>query len=224
MKTTLKALSILLGYPSAELQEAAPEIRRALIDEGALAPAVLRRLDALLSRLETGELIDLQADYTDLFDRSRNLSLHLFEHVHGESRDRGQAMIDLGQQYLDRGFAMTTNELPDFLPLFLEFLSFLPDREAKDWLAQPAHVFAALEERLSERQSPYAAIFAALIALPKAKPDRQALDELRRRMAEHDAKTIDEIWEEAPVMFGPNAHEMGGPTGVVAKIRAALRR
>src|SRR5690606_28340573 len=118
------------------------------------------------------------------------LSLHLFEHVHGDSRERGQAMIDLGQQYIDRGFVMRAAELPDFLPMFLEFLSCLPPDEAREWLSEPAHVLAVLEQRLSERDSSYAAVFGALVALPAAKPDPEAVAELRERTKGEDDKSI----------------------------------
>lgn len=223
MKLTLRAMSALLGYPSAELQDHVRDIREALRAEAALPAPVLGRLEPLLRSFETEELLDLQAAYSELFDRSRSLSLHLFEHVHGESRERGQAMIDLGQQYMDRGFIMEAGELPDFLPMFLEFLSCSPANEAREWLGQPAHVLAALEQRLCERGSPYAAVFSALLALPDARPDPAALAELREQMAAEDEKSIDEVWEDAPVDFSAPVHA-GGPTGLIAKIRAARRK
>ncbi|WP_027132537.1 nitrate reductase molybdenum cofactor assembly chaperone [Geminicoccus roseus] len=223
MRMTLRAMSLLLGYPSAELQAHVGELRAALRAEGALPPEALRRLEPLLRSFETEDLLDLQAAYSELFDRSRALSLHLFEHVHGDSRERGQAMIDLGQQYVDRGFVMEVAELPDFLPMFLEFLSCSPPREAREWLGEPAHVLAVLDQRLSERDSPYAAVFHALLALASAMPDRAAVEELEQRTAPKAEKSIDEEWEDAPVNFGAPVPDHGGPTGVVAKIRAARR-
>lgn len=223
MKLTLRALSALLGYPSAELKDHIRELRAALYAEAALPAEALKRLEPLIRSFETEDLLDLQAAYSELFDRSRLLSLHLFEHIHGESRGRGQAMIDLGQQYVDRGFIMETAELPDFLPMFLEFLSCSTPAEAREWLTEPAHVLAVLEQRLSERESPYAAIFHALVALPSAKPSLAAIAELQNRAKPEDEKSIDEEWEEAPVNFGAPVHDGGGPTGVIAKIRAARR-
>lgn len=221
MRRTLRAMSALLGYPSAELQEHVGELRVALHAEAALPAEALRRLEPLLRSFETEELLDLQAAYSELFDRSRALSLHLFEHVHGDSRERGQAMIDLGQQYVDRGFIMEVAELPDFLPMFLEFLSCSPPAEAREWLGEPAHVLAVLEQRLSERNSPYAAIFHALSTLPGTRSDRASVAELRDRV--EDEKSIDEEWEDAPVNFGAPLQDGGGPTGLIAKIRAARR-
>jgi nitrate reductase delta subunit len=219
MRLTLRALAALLGYPSAELQAHIPELRDALA-ERALPRAARRRLDPLLDRLETGDLLELQADYSELFDRSRSLSLHLFEHVNGDSRERGQAMIDLGRQYLDRGFLLDSPELPDFVPVFVEFASCLPPAEARAMLAEPAHVFAALEERLTKRGSRYAAVFGALLAAAGTRPDREALAELEAKAPSDDPAKIDEEWEEKAVTF-TGAHDMGGPTGIVARLRAA---
>lgn len=224
MILTLRALAALLGYPTAELQAHAAEVRQAIEREQMLPHAERRRLEPLLRRLETEDLLDVQAVYSELFDRSRSLSLHLFEHVHGDSRERGQAMIDLGRQYIDSGFLLEANELPDFVPVFLEYASCLPPREASETLGQPAHVFAALAERLDRRGSDYAAIFHALVALAGVRPDADALAEIARNTPEDDPARIDEEWEEAPVSFSSGgAHEMGGPTGVVAKIRASNR-
>ena len=224
MMLTLRALAVLLGYPSAELKAHAGELRETLDREQALSRSERRRLEPLLQRFEQEDLLDLQAAYSELFDRSRSLSLHLFEHVHGDSRERGQAMIDLGKQYADSGFFLEASELPDFVPVFLEYASCLPPAEAREVLGQPGHVFAALAERLDKRGSAYAAIFFALVALAGVTPDAEALAEIDRNTPEDDPSRIDEEWEEAPVSFSSGgAHEMGGPTGVVAKIRASNR-
>ncbi|MFY9600213.1 MAG: nitrate reductase molybdenum cofactor assembly chaperone, partial [Pseudolabrys sp.] len=170
MIKTLKALSVLLTYPTIELQHAAGEIGEA-IDAGQMIPARVRnQLRTLLTEIATGDLYDLQERYVLLFDRTRSLSLHLFEHVHGESRDRGQAMIDLKSQYEQHNLFMSAAELPDFVPLFLEYLSLLPAQEACEILGQPGHIFAAMAERLRKRQSAYEAVFRALVALAAAKP------------------------------------------------------
>jgi nitrate reductase delta subunit len=224
MKMTLRALAALLSYPSEDLKSHAGELRMAVADERALAVAERDRLEPLFRALEMDELLDLQAAYSELFDRSRSLSLHLFEHVHGDNRERGQAMIDLGQQYLASGFFLEANELPDFVPVFLEYASCLPPSDARETLGQPAHVFAALAERLDKRQSLYAAIFHGLVALAGVRPDVAALAEIDQNTPAEDPKEIDAEWEEAPVSFNNSgAHEMGGPTGVVAKIRASNR-
>lgn len=225
MKLTLRGLAALLSYPSAEIGQHVAEIRSAFAEEGALSRAERRRLEPLLDALETGDELDLQAGYSELFDRSRSLSLHLFEHVHGDSRERGQAMIDLGQQYGAAGIFLDANELPDFIPVFLEYVSCLAPAEARETLAQPAHVFAALADRLDDKGATYAAIFHALVALAARQPSAAEKAELATEDAgEDDPDRIDAEWEEAPVSFEhAGAHAMGGPTGAVAKIRAANR-
>ena len=224
MILTLRSLAALLGYPSAELQQHAADLRGVIERERLLPAAERNRLEPLLARFGSDDLLDLQSTYSELFDRSRSLSLHLFEHVHGDSRERGQAMIDLGRQYMDSGVYLDTSELPDFIPVFLEYASCLPLGEARETLAQPAHVFAALAERLDKRGSDYAGIFHALVALAGIRPDAAAVAEVDQNTPSEDPVTVDEEWEEAPVSFSAGAaHEMGGPTGVVAKIRASNR-
>jgi nitrate reductase delta subunit len=112
-----RILSALLSYPQAELQAAVPEIRQALADE----PDSLESLEPLLDYLSTTALIPLQENYVGTFDRTPSVALHLFEHIHGESRDRGQAMVDLIEEYRRHGFEPEASELPDYVPLFLEF-------------------------------------------------------------------------------------------------------
>ena len=224
MNRTFKGLSALLSYPSAELQHAAGEIGAAF-DADRLLPAPLRRqLQILLDELASGDLYDLQERYVLLFDRTRSLSLHLFEHVHGESRDRGQAMIDLKAQYEQAGLFISAAELPDFLPLFLEYLAVLPASQACETLGQPAHIFAAIAERLRKRRSSYEAVFRALIALASAKPKDEEVSALLD-LPDPDATdlaALDAAWEDAPVNFGPGAGD-GCKDGLIARIRGALR-
>ena len=224
MIKTFKALSVLLTYPTAELQQAAGEISEA-IDAGRMIPASIRKqLHTLLTELATGDLYDLQERYVLLFDRTRALSLHMFEHVHGESRDRGQAMIDLKAQYEKNNLFMSAAELPDFVPLFLEYLSMLPAQEACDTLGQPAHIFAAMAERLRKRESSYEAVFRALVALAAAKPKETEVAALLT-LPDPDATdlaALDAAWADEPVNFGPGAGD-GCKDGLMARVRGALR-
>ena len=152
MRKTLKVLSALLSYPTAELQAAVPEMRAALDAEARLPQKNRDRLDRLLEEIAAGDLYDLQERYVLLFDRTRSLSLHLFEHVHGESRDRGQAMVDLKALYERHGLFMSSSELPDHLPLFLEFLSQIPEAEARGLIEETAHILEAIRQRLKKRK------------------------------------------------------------------------
>ena len=222
MNRTLKALSALLSYPTEELRDAAGEIGLVLARDKHLPSDVWPQLSKLITEIATGDLYDLQERYVLLFDRTRSLSLHLFEHVHGESRDRGQAMIDLKSQYEQAGLDMTASELPDFLPLFLEYLAVCPLTEACATLGQPAHIFAALAERLRKRKSAYEAVFHALIALSAAKPkddEVSALLNLPDPEAD-DLAALDAAWEDEPVKFGAGD---GCKDGLVARVRGAMR-
>ena len=224
MHKTLKVLSALLTYPTAALVDAVPELAEALESEGLVPPAARRALDVLLEELVTHDLYDLQECYVLLFDRTRALSLHLFEHVHGESRDRGQAMVDLKAVYERAGLQPATSELPDYLPLFLEFLATRPMAEALDLLAEPAHIIAALAERLAKRGSSYQGVFQALVALAKADPRSP---EVARLLATPDPdaadlEALDAGWEEEEVTFGPAALACG-KDGLIAKLRAGRR-
>jgi nitrate reductase molybdenum cofactor assembly chaperone NarJ/NarW len=224
MSKTLKALSALLSYPSADLQQACGEISEAIENEKGLAFGVREQLHRLLTELAGGDLYDLQERYVLLFDHTRSLSLHLFEHVHGESRDRGQAMIDLKAQYEKAGLVPNAAELPDFVPLFLEFLSTLPATEARDLLAQPAHIFAAMAERLRKRRSSYESIFRALVALAAAKPKDDEVSALLA-LPDPDATDMaarDAAWADEAVSFGPGAND-GCKDGLIARIRGGLR-
>jgi nitrate reductase delta subunit len=220
MKMTLRSLAVLLAYPSEEIRAHVDDIREALASERALPRAALRRLEPLMERLATDEVLEAQSAYTELFDRARSLSLHLFEHVHGDSRERGQALIDLGSQYMACGLMMKGGELPDFIPVFLEYVSCLPPGEAREALGQPVHVFAALEKRLADRGSDYAAVLGAAVALAGVRPDRNALAELDEKAPSDDPARIDQDWEETAVTF-TGAHAMGGTGGLGARLRLA---
>ena len=211
---TLKLLSALLCYPSEDLIAAMPEIR-------ALIPASHHAaLLPLIDGLADGDLLDLQSDYVEAFDLGRRLSLHLFEHVHGESRDRGQAMVDLAQLYEKAGLYLAPDELPDYLPSFLEYLSVLPESEATANLAETAPILLALHEAAAARGTPYAALFSVLVSLAGAAPSvvEAAVPELP------DLEQLDAEWEEAEVRFGPGESDGGCSTDRLrTRLRAANR-
>ncbi|MCC5993098.1 MAG: nitrate reductase molybdenum cofactor assembly chaperone [Rhodobacteraceae bacterium] len=202
---TYRALSALLIYPTVELQAAIPDIRQTLSQEGLLDPAHLTSLDPLLASLETGDLYDLQERYVLLFDRSRTLSLNLFEHIHGESRDRGGAMVDLLETYRAGGFDLVGPELPDHLPVLLEFLSTQDPDQARATLADAGHIILALAERLARRESVYAPVLQALVALAQVQPTPEADALLSAKDDDpEDLQALDAVWEEAQVTFGPD--------------------
>jgi nitrate reductase delta subunit len=209
---TYKVLSALLDYPSAALVAALPELQVALDHDGALLKPVRVRLDTFFRDLESKDLLDAQEQYVALFDRVRSLSLNLFEHVHGESRDRGQALVDLRALYARSGLDFVGPELPDHLPAFLEFLSRLEPVAAKELLGETVHVLESIAARLAKRASPYAAVFEALLALA----ERTQVDSVPfapEEADEDDLAALDAQWEEQPA-FGP------GPGCAAAQPRA----
>ena len=188
---SLRVLARLLGYPDAELRDHLSELQQALHEERALTPMRINELDALIAQLSGPASLDTEAAYVELFDRGRATSLHLFEHVHGDSRERGPAMIDLAQTDEKAGLFLAEGEMPDFLPVVLEFTSTQPPREAREFLAEMAHIFNAIFAALQQRNSAYAAVLGALLELAGEKPQPVliAADE-----------PLDTVWAE-PVVF-----------------------
>lgn len=217
---TFKVLAALLVYPEQELIESLPEMAAILEAEGALPRAEKRALEALIADLRDADLMGAQARYVALFDQSRSLSLHLYEHSHGESRDRGQAMVNLLNHYRANGLEPGTSELPDFLPLFLEFLSTRPASEARALLGQAVWVVALLRARLERRDAPYAAVFRAIEALAPNRADEAAIRETVAGEARDDTPdALDKAWEEAPVTF---RDDPGAATGSGCSAAAAM--
>lgn len=206
MDRSFKAFSLILSYPTVQLQAAMPEISAVILSDTRMTTACRGLVAPLMDHLASADIYDLQETYVGLFDRSRTLSLNLFEHVHGESRDRGGAMVSLVETYRDAGFDPATSELPDHLPVLLEFLSMRPFAEAQDTLADAAHIFAALSERLVRRESGYAAVFAALLQISGQKADIAAVTELLQQPEDDpdDLEALDKVWEESEVTFGPD--------------------
>jgi nitrate reductase delta subunit len=196
----LKALAALLAYPAPALVDALPEIREVIDAERLLPRADKARLYALANELAVADLLDAQERYVALFDRGRATSLHLFEHVHGDSRDRGQAMVDLKNVYADAGLALAGHELPDYVPAVLEYLSLRPRDEVREMLGDCAHILRKVGEALVARRSTYSAVFAALLAI--AKQPGLAAELSQAAVDTPDDKSLDEEWLDPPVLFG----------------------
>ena len=185
-----RVLSLLLDYPEQPLIDALPELDSALAD---VEPALCAQLAPLFAHLG-GEpsLIALQETYVGTFDRQPAHSLHLFEHLHGEDRARGQAMVDLIEEYRAHGFEPVSPELPDYLPLFLEFLSLCAADEARRLLDDAVHVVAHIGRQLASRESVYACALHALASLASVAPQPLTVPPIR---------DMDEALE----TFGPGA-------------------
>lgn len=218
-----KALGWMLTYPEGPWIAALPELVAAIAEEGLLERRHLAALRGFADHLRSLDLIDAQEQYVGLFDRSRRVSLHLFEHVHGESRDRGMAMVNLGELYAAAGLLPDPNELPDFLPMYLEYLSLLPADQARRSLGDVGPILQGIHARLAERDSRYEPVLGALLALAGLAP---AQIEGAAEPADDTPEALDRVWEEAAVTFGPenDPTRKGGcsPAGAMVERMNAL--
>ena len=202
MATTLRVLAHLLGYPDAPLRQHLGELREGLHAERALGSGRLAELDALIARLGSARTLDTEAAYVELFDRGRGTALHLFEHVHGDSRERGPAMVDLVKTYEQAGLYLAPGELPDFLPVVLQYASTQPAPQARDFLREIAHVLQAIFSALLRRESAYASILAALLDLA---------GEPAQAVTLQDEPDLDETWAEPPAFGGCSTQGQARP-------------
>jgi nitrate reductase delta subunit len=217
MAHTLRVLAWLLRYPDADLRAALPELRDALRDERALTVGRLAEIDGLMDRLRAAPGLQSESEYVDLFDRGRRTALHLFEHIHGDSRERGPAMVDLTQTYERAGLLMSPGELPDHLPVVLEFASTQPPAEAREFLRETAHIVRVIFSALLDRQSPYASVLAAVLDLA---------GERAEKVVPPEEPSLDEAWAEPEVFggcstAGQSKPEQPQPIHIVRTPRAA---
>ena len=162
-RSTLRGRARLLDYPDAQLRPQVGELLQALAEENVLGKDRLAELHALGRQLAQHDMYALQERYVETFDRGRQTSLHLFEHIHGDSRERGPALLDLAQTYEKAGLLFNAPELPDHLGVVLEFASTQPAALAREFLGEMTHILNALFTALLQRQSPYASVIAAIL-------------------------------------------------------------
>lgn len=196
---TLKAISLLLDYPDQALIDHLIEIKAVTDAETSIQK---ERLAALYQHLGQGDLYLLEENYVALFDRGRGTSLYLFEHVHGESRDRGQAMVDLLTMYGESGYDLSPGELPDYLPIFLEYLSQLDSAKAKQLLMEVTHLVRNIGENLAKRGSHYYLVCSALLEMSGEKGIDMDFVPMDFSTEQEDYDKLDKVWAEEPVTFG----------------------
>lgn len=202
MSLTLRVLARLLSYPDSEVREHLSDMREVLNTEGALSPARLAEIDAFIGSIERQSAIDAEADYVQLFDSGRRTSLQLFEHVHGDSRDRGPAMIDLAQTYEKAGLYLSEGEMPDHLPVALEYASTQPPTEARAFLGETSDILNVIFNALEKRNSRYASVLGALLDLAGEKA---------RAVNVPDEEPIDETWAEPAAFDGCSSQGQARP-------------
>ncbi len=200
MQLILKVVALLLTYPEA-VASALDEILSAMDGCGDVKPAQKAKLSRFITSRLGQDIIDWQEEYVCLFDRNRKLSLHMFEHVHGESRKRGPAMVELLKMYQAQGLKLNKGELPDYLPVFLEFLSCLPEEQSVPLLKQVAPILATLQERLEKKESAYAALFIVLLSLSGEEVGAAAEPCADNAEQEQSLQAMDRLWIEEPVDF-----------------------
>lgn len=199
MLKTYKILSLLLSYPSNELQKFLVEVGAELKSEKLLRSEKIGEIEKFTGHFSKMDLTDWQADYVQLFDYSRSASLHLFEHIKGDSKDRGQAMVDMLDFYKENGMQLSANELPDYIPAFLEFLSTLKIEKAAELLAEPVHIIQRIFLALEEKKNPYRHVFSAIVSLSGRQPDENATKAVIQNEKPLD---LDAEYEDEPVEFG----------------------
>ncbi len=211
---TLKILGFLLTYPTEMHLQNVSECRAILKNEKWLSDKSLKAIDRFLQEMEQSSLLDLQEEYVSLFDRTPSLSLHLFEHIHGESRDRGQALADLGELYQNEGLSINTAEMPDYLPVFLEFNATQSLDDVRDNLDSIINILSALKKRLENRDSSYANLFDVLIETASRKPDVKAIENALKQDpgALYNFEEIDRQWEEQ-FAFDNAGNDYNGESG-----------
>ena len=201
-RRTLRALAALLQYPGAALRTALPEIAKGIEGESALSRPRTAELVALARRMAATDPWEVEASYVETFDRGRATSLQVFEHVHGDSRERGAALVDLRTMYEQAGLRLAEGEMPDYLPVVLEFASTQPERTAREFLGELEHVLQVIFSALVERRSPYAAVLAAAIEVAGGKAEAVPI------AAE---PALDEAWAEPPAFDGCSVRGQARP-------------
>ena len=214
MHYTLRALALLLSYPGEQVRAAVPELVAAIDGDAALPAARRAEIRALAVGLVTADPLEVESRYVELFDRGRSTSLHLFEHVHGDSRDRGPAMVDLIKTYETAGLRLDGRELPDHLCVVLEFASTQPPRIAKEFLGEMAHILQAVFSALRQRESAYATLVAAVLELAGQKVEAVPVA---------PEESLDATWEE-PVAFGGCSQHGQAAPGQPQPIQIVRRR
>lgn len=221
----LKVLARVLEYPTEELQASKDALIAAVLEDSRLPRQNKEQLLRCVEMVCDGDLLDMQENYVGMFDKGRATSLLLFEHVHGESRDRGQAMVDLMEEYRSNGLEIDARELPDYLPLFLEYLSTRPWDEIQNWLEDIHHILGLLGERLYQRESFYHVVMDSLLILSGRAANRQELARIVASEERDDTpEALDKVWEEEMVKFVDDQGSSCSTGNVVGQRRRELEQ
>lgn len=158
-----KILSVFLEYPDQELVDHLSEVHQEIQDSLEMDDDERSVLLKFYRYFNSKSLIELQENYVQTFDMTAEHSLHLTHHLFGDDKNRGPALIDLGELYKDYGVDIVTNELPDYLPIVLEFAAYMEDSEASVFLSDAHKVLSMLAENLNKAESPYMDLLAVVV-------------------------------------------------------------
>ena len=219
MIKTYKILSLLLSYPNDELQKFLPQVDKDLKEESLLQENEITEIAKFCKRFNELDLTNWQGEYVQLFDYSRSVSLHIFEHIKGDSRDRGQAMVNLMEFYKEKGMHLTSKELPDYIPAFLEFLSTQSITKSSELLGETVNIMDKINEALNENENPYSSIFKAIISLSAKKPNKEITKEMIKNEKPLD---LDAEYEEEPVTLGGGTPSCSSQTSACKPINKPI--
>jgi nitrate reductase delta subunit len=183
-----------LGYPDDAMLAQLPLLREALTEQPASEPVT--RLLAVLDHLAAGEPDELREAYVELFDLHRSQTLYLSYWTDGDTRRRGETLAGFKQRYRDSGFVVDTRgELPDYLPMVLEYAAMADPTAGTDLLQSYRPSLELIRLALLDRRSPYADVLVALCAtLPGESPtDRAAVMQLAQTGPPAEAVGLDVI-------------------------------
>ena len=214
---TIKALGVLLLYPEDAIIEALYELRQVIEKEPLLSPEQTAAVVHCIEAMRSQRLLALPEQHVQLFDNSPKHALYLFQHLYGDSPDRGPAMADLIEMYRDHGYQPMANDLPDYLPLYCEFAAQFEEQEARALLGRALPVLELIALRLEQQGSAYSGVFSALGSLAIADEETEAVAQLLKVQARNSKteQTLDEAWQERPVSFTAAGEQLKHPTGTV---------
>ncbi|AFM23684.1 nitrate reductase molybdenum cofactor assembly chaperone [Desulfomonile tiedjei] len=162
-RMVFRLFATLLAYPDEEFVSSVHELREAA--ESVCKNGVFSACKEFLTQLEHRPLISLQAEYTELFDLYPSTCLNLTFHDCGEGKDRGSALVRLNSLFKQEGYELSNSELPDFLPVILEFLSIGGPESCSLICKQYRHHICQLARRVIEKSDLYKNLFEAILML-----------------------------------------------------------
>jgi nitrate reductase molybdenum cofactor assembly chaperone NarJ/NarW len=179
--TVYKLCSLLLLYPDAELLEAGGELRAAVAELPRSRAAAV--LGEFLDWWSSSDPLELAEHYVETFDLDKRSGLYLTFYGKGDKRERGQALVRLKRMYRASGLPLEGTELPDYLPVMLEFAAAAPAGRGELVLREHRAALELVRIGLHERDDPYARVLDA-VCLTLGEASAADLASVRRLIGE----------------------------------------